>query len=81
MYVEIPKIKDHNGFRHNLVKVEISDSCPVCGSKRGIRRWKGLSFDGSRFFEVDCWENECGHIDKYADVINEYCRITGFNNK
>ncbi len=71
MIVEIPKIIEHEGYAGNLIKVTISDKCPKCGKKRGIKRWKGLSYDGSRRLTVDCWANECGHTDKYSDIIEE----------
>lgn len=57
------------GFK--LVTVEIADTCPLCGAKRGVEMWKGRSYDGSRWSVVDCWNNECGHTDSYADVIKE----------
>jgi len=71
MIVEIPKMVQHEGFPGNVVKVEIQDTCPKCGAKRGVKRWKGLSYDGSRRLHVDCWENECGHIDTYSEVRTE----------
>lgn len=72
MQVTIPKITEHCGYVGNLVTIEISDNCPKCGAKRGVKRWEGLSYDGSRRLNVDCWANECGHIDKYSEVIREY---------
>ena len=70
--VEIPMIEQHEGFPENKKKVQISDKCPKCGAKRAVKRWRGLSFDGSRSLHVDCWSNECGHVDKYADVVKEW---------
>lgn len=72
MTVTIPKITEHEGSPFNLITINISDSCPKCGAKRGTKIWDGLSFDGSRRLNVTCWENECGHIDKYSDVREEY---------
>lgn len=72
MIVTIPKVIEHAGYDGNLVTIEISDNCPKCGAKRGVNRWRGLSYDGSRRLDVDCWSNECGHIDKYSEVIKEY---------
>ena len=69
MKVEIPTREEHEGFYSGTF--EISDKCPVCGGPRGVKRWKGLSYDGSRRLSVDCWSNPCGHIDKYSDVIKE----------
>ena len=76
MKVTIPRINEHCGLRSNLITVEISNFCPKCGAMRGIKRWQGLSFDGSRRLEVDCWQNECWHIDMYEDIreeIKNYC--------
>jgi ssDNA-binding Zn-finger/Zn-ribbon topoisomerase 1 len=72
MIVEIPKIAEHWGSPTNLMTIEIQDTCPKCGAKRGVKRWKGFSYDGSRRLGVDCWENECGHIDTYPEVREEY---------
>lgn len=71
MKVEIPKITEHCGNPCNILVLEIEDTCPICGAKRGTKRWKGLSYDGSRRLTVDCWENECGHIDRYSNVRRE----------
>lgn len=69
--VEIPKISNHEGLPENLVKISISKFCPKCGAARAKRIWKGFSYDGSRRLQVDCWENECSHIDEYRDVLLE----------
>jgi hypothetical protein len=71
MIVEIPRIKEHAGYYGHLVTVEISDTCPKCGGERGVERWKGFSYDGSRRLVVDCCKNSCEHIDLYCDVMNE----------
>lgn len=71
MVVLIPKVAEHAGYDGNLIKVEISDLCPICKGPRAARAWKGISYDGSRRLNVDCWMNACGHIDKYADVMKE----------
>lgn len=71
MVVEIPAIEQHCGLSSNLGTFWIPDYCPKCGARRGVKRWTGFSFDGSRRLVVDCWQNECGHIDKYADVRKE----------
>ena len=72
MEVTIPRIPEHAGCPTNLITINISDNCPKCGAKRGTKIWQGLSYDGSRRLHVTCWENECGHVDKYADVVEEY---------
>lgn len=71
MVVEIPKCAEHAGYDGNLIKLEIADTCPKCGNKRAIKAWRGLSYDGSRRLNVDCWENECGHIDMYSEIRKE----------
>jgi hypothetical protein len=71
MIVEVPKIAEHAGYPGNIVRLEISDNCPQCGAMRGKRIWRGLSYDGSRRLNVDCWENECSHVDYYSAVRSE----------
>lgn len=71
MTVTIPRIPEHEGYPGNLVTIEIKDTCPKCGGKRG-EPYKGFSYDGSRRLIVDCWKNECGHIDTYREVMQEF---------
>lgn len=68
MRVTIPSCEQHEGFFS--MTVTISDYCPKCGGKRGVP-YKGFSYDGSRRLVVDCWENPCGHVDKYSEVREE----------
>lgn len=70
MKVTIPTRQDHEGYCGYLMTVEISDFCPICGGKRG-EPYEGLSYDGSRRLNVSCWNNPCGHVDKYSDVRKE----------
>jgi hypothetical protein len=44
--------------------------CPHCKGPRG-EPFKIPSYDGSRRMIVDGWKNPCGHVDKYADVVDE----------
>ena len=76
MIVKIPTVTEHEGYPGYIGYYKIADTCPVCGAKRGIKRWKGLSYDGSRRLSVDCWRNECDHIDIYSDVVAEGKPIT-----
>jgi hypothetical protein len=70
MTVTIPSCEQHEGIF--LMTVTISDYCPKCGKKRGIDTiHKGFSYDGSRRLVVDCWENPCGHVDKYSEIREE----------
>ena len=71
MIVTIPRIANHYDTLYKTMTVEISDKCPKCGKKRGIKRSKGFSFDGRHRIVVDIWENECGHVDTYCDVRKE----------
>lgn len=72
MIVTIPATTEHNGFMS--ATYEISDNCPVCGKPRG-KIFGTFSFDGSRRMNVDGWDNECGHVDKYSDVRKEGKRV------
>lgn len=68
MTVTIPSMEEHQGIYSTTVT--ISKKCPVCGGKRG-EPFSTLSYDGSRRLSVDGWVNECGHVDKYSDVMKE----------
>ena len=72
MIVEIPLCKEHQGF--SLGKFDISDYCPICNKPRG-QIFKGMSYDGSRRLIVDCWKNDCGHVDTYEQIRKEGKRI------
>lgn len=71
LIVEIPSITQHAGYPGNVRKYKISNKCPGCGGKRAVKLWRGLSYDGSRRLNVDCWKNECGHTDRYSDIREE----------
>ena len=58
----------HGPFRVLLATVEISDQCPACGGPRGDPHWRNFYEDGVSY-SAQCWENPCGHVDRYADVI------------
>lgn len=57
-------------FSPVLRTVEIGDRCPVCGGPRGKPNLRPFHEDGVSF-AVHCWENPCGHIDYYHDVLTE----------
>lgn len=44
--------------------------CPQCGGPRGEPRPHNFSEDGA-WYVCDRWDNPCGHIDHYHDVIRE----------
>lgn len=50
--------------------VEIADTCPKCGGPRGEPKLNRYCDDGE-FYYVHNWENPCGHVDKYQDVLLE----------
>lgn len=51
-------------------EVTISDTCPACGAQRGTPRAKRFYEDGE-WLTCDIWENPCGHVDMYAQVLKE----------
>ena len=53
-----------------LKVVEISATCPRCGGPRGEVRTERACEDG-QWYDVSRWENPCGHLDLYADVLRE----------
>jgi hypothetical protein len=71
MIVTIPACQDHGGYKK--ITIEISDYCPVCGAKRGVPN-PIRSYDGSLSMIVDGWLNNCGHIDTYRKVREEYLK-------
>ncbi|MCF8096107.1 MAG: hypothetical protein K9J79_12185 [Desulfobacteraceae bacterium] len=79
MIVQIPTCDDHRGI--SLGTFMIRDRCPKCGAARGVKRWIGKSYDGSRWLFVDCWKNACGHIDMYRDVRKEGLRMKHGGNR
>ena len=66
--VTIPASAEHQGIHY--IVVELAWVCPVCGGPRG-EVFPGRSYDGSLYLEVDCWNNPCGHVDKYDAVLEE----------
>lgn len=53
-----------------LTTVEIADTCPCCGGKRGKPHLERFCEDGE-WYSVSVWSNPCGHVDKYGAVIEE----------
>lgn len=52
------------------VKATISAFCPRCGMRRGAPRGLNSCADGANYW-VEIWDNPCGHLDIYPDVIKE----------
>lgn len=70
MIVNVPVIPSHDGCCWWVRPLRISDFCPRCGGERG-KPFKGMSYDGSRRVVCDQWNNPCGHVDKYTEVVAE----------
>jgi hypothetical protein len=51
-------------------KVTISAFCPVCGGRRGEPQDLKQHDDGVSYW-VQIWDNPCGHVDLYEDVVKE----------
>lgn len=75
--VTIPSCREHGGYPGYAVKVVLEWICPQCGGARGEPA-PTISYDGSRRLGVDGWENDCGHIDYYSNVLVE-ARTNGLN--
>ena len=50
--------------------IQISDSCPVCGGPRG-KPYHFRFHELGDWWSVNRWDNPCGHVDKYRDVLKE----------
>jgi hypothetical protein len=62
--------RTNGGWNINILRVTIPDICPVCGGQRGEPKNHNFYEDGD-WYSCDRWENPCGHIDKYSDVLKE----------
>lgn len=61
---------ERHGLDLCLTTVSISNRCPVCGGERGKPYWYHFCEDGD-WYDVQRWDNPCGHVDKYSDVLKE----------
>lgn len=62
-----------NGYftiRQIIKTVIIGSACPVCGKPRGLPRWERRFEDGEHY-DISRWDNPCGHVDHYEDVLRE----------
>ena len=50
--------------------LRISRSCPVCAGPRG-NAYPFTFFDDGDWYHVDRWDNPCGHLDLYSNVLTE----------
>ena len=54
-----------------LVRTIVLDwVCPQCGGPRGKLSSRHQYESGTSFY-INIWQNPCGHLDLYADVIKE----------
>lgn len=53
-----------------ITTVTIVATCPHCGGPRGPKRNGRIIEDGWRY-QVDNWDNPCGHVDMFEDVLIE----------
>ena len=53
-----------------IITVTIADTCPTCGGPRGAPQPHRFHEDGD-WYTVDVWQNPCGHVDMYDDVLAE----------
>lgn len=73
--VTIPAMPNHEGIYY--VRINLIWECPVCSKPRGSI-YETYSYDGSRRLPCTGWLNECGHLDKYADIRIE-AKTNGLN--
>jgi hypothetical protein len=50
--------------------ITIDAACPRCGGPRGVPTNLNQCDDGANY-SVDVWTNPCGHLDVYANVVDE----------
>lgn len=65
--ITIPACQQHEGYRGNLLTIEVDWNCLICGAERG-EVFETLSYDGSRRLAVSGWQNPCGHVETYTEV-------------
>jgi hypothetical protein len=69
MTVDVIK-RTNGGWDLRIVSVTIPDTCPKCGGKRG-EPWAHRFHEDGRWYTCSRWDNPCGHIDMYSDVLRE----------
>lgn len=69
-----------DGWTYYLINIEIMDTCPACGAKRGTPVQRSFCDDGE-WYMVDTWINPCGHLDTYKNVYLESLHLQGLKVK
>jgi hypothetical protein len=69
------RVVDRSGWGHCgpypvIRAVTIDATCPKCGGPRG-RPYPYRFHEDGDWLTCDRWDNPCGHIDKYDDVLAE----------
>jgi hypothetical protein len=62
--------EDNYHYGPYLKRITISAFCPKCGQRRGEPVLRPYYEDGESY-DVHNWTNPCGHLDLYAEVIEE----------
>ncbi|MFI6296755.1 hypothetical protein ACIBEJ_34555 [Nonomuraea sp. NPDC050790] len=57
-------------FKPQVVTITVPAICTVCGGPRGEVREHQAAVNDHPYI-VDVWDNACGHVDMYEDVIQE----------
>jgi hypothetical protein len=72
MTVRLRHDGDGPGKGVGVLTVTVSTRCPLCGAPRGYDTIQPKRFrhDGETY-EVDVWDNPCGHIDLHPHVLAE----------
>lgn len=60
--------RSYEGVR--VTTVTIAKVCPKCGGPRGDAR-PGRVIEDGEHHAVSNWDNPCGHVDQYSDVLIE----------
>jgi hypothetical protein len=58
----------HGLLRVCVDTVEIPDACLTCGGPRGETGGLNQCDDGA-YYNVNVWQNPCGHVDSYPMVL------------
>lgn len=64
MIVELP-----NPAARLTIKVEIPDTCPVCGGARSQTVYQDWHYLNGKRILADAWDNPCGHKENYEMVL------------
>jgi len=75
MKVTVVRRSKTTGAVIDCPEVLIGENCPVCGGKRGEVYGYNFWEDGTSHW-CNRWNNPCGHIDLYEDVLKEASLLT-----